>query len=146
MVKDIEILAPVGSMEALHAAVENGAKAVYLGGKVFNARQYASNFDNEELKEAVKYAHIRNVRIYITVNILLEDSELGEVIDYILHLYNIGVDALIVQDLGLIRIVRSLFPDFEIHGSTQMTINNYNLISLILSFLDYFPCFSFCFS
>ncbi|WP_352417805.1 U32 family peptidase [Proteiniborus sp.] len=121
----IEILAPVGSIDALYAAVENGADAVYLGGKLFNARQYASNFSDEDLKNAVEYAHLRNVKVYVTVNILLDDNELDEVIDYLVFLYNIDVDALIVQDLGLARIVRGLLPDFEIHGSTQMSINNY---------------------
>ncbi|MTI49507.1 MAG: U32 family peptidase [Firmicutes bacterium] len=122
---NIEILAPVGSIEALHAAVENGANAVYLGGKLFNARQYASNFDNKQLEEGVRYAHSKNVRVYVTVNILLSDNELKKVIDYILFLYNIDVDALIVQDVGLVRIIKELLPDFEIHSSTQMTINNY---------------------
>lgn len=125
MKHEIEILAPVGSMEALYAAVENGANAVYLGGKLFNARQYASNFDNEELIEAVRYAHIRGVKVFVTVNILLDDREQENVIDYLMFLYNIDVDAVIVQDLGLIRILKKVFPDFEVHGSTQMTVNNY---------------------
>lgn len=122
---NIEILAPVGSMDSLYAAVENGADAVYLGGKIFNARQYASNFSDEDLKSAVEYAHLRNVKVYVTVNILLDDNELNEVIGYLVFLYNIDVDALIVQDLGLVRIIRELLPDFEIHASTQMSINNY---------------------
>jgi len=125
MADKVEILAPVGSMEALYAAVENGADAVYLGGKLFNARQYASNFSDEDLIKAVEYAHLRGVKVYVTVNIILDDSELKEVIDYIVFLYNIDVDAIIVQDLGLARIIRQTLPDFEIHGSTQMTINNY---------------------
>lgn len=123
--KNIEILAPVGSVDSLYAAVENGANAVYLGGKLFNARHHASNFDDNELEKAVKYAHEKNVRVYVTVNILLDNSEIIEIIDYIIYLYNIDVDALIVQDLGLVRIIKKLLPDFEIHGSTQMTINNY---------------------
>lgn len=131
MKNNIEILSPVGSFESLKAAVENGANAVYLGGKVFNARQYASNFDNDELKEAVKYAHLNNVKVYVTINILLNDDELKETIDYILFLYNIDVDALIVQDLGLVRLIKELFPDFELHASTQMTINNYNGVNLL---------------
>lgn len=125
MINKVEILAPVGSIEALHAAVENGADAVYLGGKMFNARQYASNFSDEDLKNAIEYAHLRDVKVYVTLNILLDDNELKEVIDYLVFLYNIDVDALIVQDLGLVRIIRELLPDFEIHASTQMTINNY---------------------
>lgn len=125
MIDSIEILAPVGSIDSLYAAVENGADAVYLGGKLFNARQYASNFSDEELKNAVQYAHLRNVKVYVTVNILLDDNELDEVIDYLVFLYNIDVDALIVQDLGLVRVIRELLPDFEVHASTQMSINNY---------------------
>lgn len=122
---EIEILAPVGSIDALYAAIENGANAVYLGGKLFNARQYASNFDNQQIKEAVEYAHTRDARVYVTVNILLDDNELKEAIDYIICLYNMDVDAVIVQDIGLVRIVKEILPDFEIHASTQMTINNY---------------------
>lgn len=121
---EVELLAPVGSMESLHAAVENGANAVYLGGKMFNARQYASNFDMDELEEAVKYAHLREVKVYITVNILLRNDELEKALDYIRHLYNIDVDGLIVQDLGLVYLIKSLFPNFPLHGSTQMTVNN----------------------
>ncbi|QIB27204.1 U32 family peptidase [Caloranaerobacter azorensis] len=120
----VELLAPVGSIESLYAAVENGADAVYLGGKMFNARQYASNFDREELKKAVEYAHIKDVKVYVTVNILLSDSEFKEALEYISFLYNIDVDAIIIQDLGLASLVKKLLPDFEIHGSTQMTIIN----------------------
>ena len=124
MKKHIELLAPVGSMDALYAAVQNGADAVYLGGKLFNARQYASNFDYDELKDAVSYAHLNNVRVYITVNILIDNNEMEDILDYIRYLYEINVDALIVQDLGLASLVRKVFPQFPIHGSTQMTINN----------------------
>ena len=124
MIKDIELLAPVGSMEALYAAVENGCNAVYLGGKLFSARQYANNFDLEELKIAVEYGHLRNVRVYVTVNILLDNGEMKEVLDYIKYLYEIDVDGIIVQDLGLIYLINKLLPDFEIHGSTQITVNN----------------------
>lgn len=122
----VELLAPVGSKEALIAAVQNGANAVYLGGKLFNARHSASNFDDNQLVEAISYAHLRNVKVYITVNILIDDSEMNEVIDYIKFLYDIDVDAIIVQDLGLASIIRKLLPDFELHASTQMTINNLN--------------------
>lgn len=120
----VELLAPVGSMEALYAAVQNGANAVYLGGKLFNARQYASNFDFDELKEAVDYAHLRGVKVYVTTNILIDNSEMEKVIDYIRFLYEIDVDGIIVQDLGLALLTREFFPGLEVHGSTQMTINN----------------------
>lgn len=124
MNKNIELLAPAGNMEALKSAVENGANAVYLGGKLFSARQYASNFNDKELEDAVKYAHIRGVRVYVALNILLSDDEIDEAIDYLVYLYSIDVDAVIVQDLAVIKILRELLPDFEMHGSTQMTINN----------------------
>lgn len=124
MNNNIELLAPVGSMESLHAAIQNGANAVYLGGKLFNARHYASNFDFDELKEAVKYAHLRNVKVYVTANILVDNSEMEEVLDYIKFLYEIDVDGIIVQDLGLAHLVREIFPPLDVHGSTQMTINN----------------------
>lgn len=119
-----ELLAPVGSMESLHAAIENGADAVYLGGTLFNARASATNFNNEELREAVNIAHLKGVKVYITCNILVDQSEMEEVLDYIKYLYEIDVDAIIVQDLGLLNLVRRLFPDLAVHASTQMTINN----------------------
>lgn len=124
MNNNIELLAPVGSMESLYAAIQNGANAVYLGGKLFNARQYASNFDFDELKEAVDYAHLRDVKVYITANILVDNSEMENVIDYIKFLYEIDVDGIIVQDLGLANLIREFFPNLDVHGSTQMTINN----------------------
>lgn len=124
MRKDIELLAPVGSMESLYAAVQNGANAVYLGGKLFSARAYASNFDSDELMEAVSYAHLRGVKVYVTANILVDDGEMKGVLDYIKYLYEIDVDAIIVQDLGLAKMIRDMFPKLDIHGSTQMTINN----------------------
>lgn len=120
----IELLAPVGSMESLHAAIENGTDAVYLGGKLFNARASASNFDSDELKEAVSIAHLKGVKVYVTCNILVDQSEMEEVLDYIKYLYEIDVDAVIVQDLGLLNLVRKLFPELQVHASTQMTINN----------------------
>ena len=120
----VELLSPVGNIEALYAAVQNGADAVYLGGKLFNARQYASNFGMEDLKTAVEYAHLRGVRVYVTVNILFSDKEIEEAVDYVKYLYEIDVDGLIVQDLGLSYLIKNVFPQFELHGSTQMTINN----------------------
>lgn len=124
MSNNIELLAPVGSMDSLYAAVQNGADAVYLGGKVFSARKYANNFDYDELKEAVKYSHLRGVKVYITVNTLIDNDEIDEILDYVKYLYNIDIDALIVQDFGFAYLVNKFFPDFAIHGSTQMTINN----------------------
>lgn len=122
--KNIELLAPVGSKESLYAAINNGANAVYLGGKLFNARQFASNFDFKELEEIVGLAHFNEVKVYVTVNILMGDEEIDQVLDYIRFLYNIDVDAIIVQDLGLAHLIRSIFPEMKIHGSTQMTVHN----------------------
>lgn len=131
--KKTELLAPVGSFEALVAAVQNGADAVYLGGKKFGARQYANNFDEDALKDAVEYCHIRDVKIYITVNTLVHNEEFNEFIEYIRFLYNIDVDAIIIQDLGVLKAVREKFPDFEIHASTQMTIHNLEGVKLLKS-------------
>lgn len=123
-VKKIELLAPAGSFEALKAAVENGADAVYLGGKLFNARASAANFDLDELKKAITYAHEREVKVYVTVNILVGDSEFSELTDYLYDIYSLGADAVIVQDLGVAHFIRSVLPEMEIHASTQMTQNN----------------------
>lgn len=122
--KYIELLAPAGSWEALEAAVNAGADAVYMGGKAFGARAYASNFDKEEMARAVYFAHMHRVRLYITVNTLVDDSELAELADYLLFLNNVGVDGIIVQDLGVIRLARQIVPELPLHASTQMTITN----------------------
>nr|WP_314278094.1 DUF3656 domain-containing protein [uncultured Peptostreptococcus sp.] len=126
MNKDLELLAPVGSMDSLRAAVQNGANAVYLGGKVFSARASANNFDYEELKEAVKYAHIRDCKVFVTVNTLIKQSEKEDFIEYIKYLYSISVDALILQDIGMARMIKHLLPDFELHASTQMAAHCLN--------------------
>ena len=120
----IELLAPAGSWEALEAAVNAGADAVYMGGKAFGARQYASNFDREEMAKAVYFAHMHRVRIYITVNTLVDDSEMQELASYLLFLNNVGVDGIIVQDLGVIRLAKQIVPDLPLHASTQMTVTN----------------------
>lgn len=126
-----ELLAPAGSWEALVAAVQNGADAVYLGGKMFNARQSASNFDNDELARAVEYAHVRGVKIYVTVNILLGNHELEEALRFLHFLHNAGVDAAILQDLGLARLAREVIPELSIHASTQMTVHNVQGVKLM---------------
>ena len=120
----VELLAPAGDQESLIAAIQNGADAIYLGGTLFNARAYAKNFDHEQLKWAVEYAHLRDVKIYVTVNTLYKDSEFHDLIDYIDYLYDIQVDALIVQDIGLFDIVKARYEDFEIHMSTQASLMN----------------------
>ncbi len=120
----IELLAPAGSMESLVAAVTKGADAIYLGGSKFSARAYASNFDNEQMEKAVDYCHEYGVTVYVTVNTLIKENEFQEAMDYIGFLYRIGVDALIIQDTGLVNKIREDYPDFEIHASTQLTIHN----------------------
>lgn len=124
MKNSIELLAPAGSYEAFIAAVQNGANAVYLGGNAFGARAYATNFSDEEIIRAVKYAHLRNVRVYITVNTLYDDLQFPELLEYLTFLYDNQVDALIIQDVGLVEMVKHYFPDFEIHMSTQTSIHN----------------------
>lgn len=126
--KKIELLAPAGSYEALVAAVQNGANAIYLGGNAFSARAFATNFSREELKKAVIYAHLRNVKIYVTVNTLYEDNQFENLKDYLLFLATIDVDALIIQDIGLMHFVKKYFPDFEIHMSTQTSIYNLSAV------------------
>ena len=119
-----ELLSPAGSMESLRAAVNAGCDAVYLGGKQFSARQYAGNFDLNELEEACDYCHLRGVKVYVTVNTLYKDAELAEFLRYIGALYEMGADALILQDVGAARLVQRHFPDFPLHASTQMTCNS----------------------
>ena len=120
-----ELLAPAGDMAALRAAVSAGANAVYLGYAEFSARAKAKNFDKEELMEAINYAHLRGVKIYVTFNILIADFEIKRAMDRVKMLYDIGVDALILQDLGIALEIRKNFPDFEVHASTQMAVNNF---------------------
>ena len=120
----IELLAPVGSKEALVAAVESGADAVYLGGRMFGARHYAPNFSDEELAEAVRFAHLRGVSVLVTVNTLVDDKELPVLVDYLRHLYEVGVDAIIVQDLAVAAIAKKIVPNLPLHASTQMTAHN----------------------
>ena len=120
----IELLAPAGSMEALRAAVQNGANAVYLGCGAFNARQSAKNFTPQTLAEAVKYCHIRGVEVHLTLNTLVSDRETGEVESLIRHAATVGVDAFIVQDLGVLQMCRRIAPSVAIHGSTQLTVHS----------------------
>ncbi|MBR5311126.1 MAG: U32 family peptidase [Oscillospiraceae bacterium] len=119
-----EILAPVGGKEQLIAAVRSGADAVYLGAKNFNARRNASNFDDFELSEVVKYCHARNVKVHVTLNTLVMDSELTELCEEIKNIASAGVDAVIVQDLAVAKLVKQICPELEMHASTQMTIHN----------------------
>ncbi|BAF60125.1 collagenase and related proteases [Pelotomaculum thermopropionicum SI] len=122
--KKPELLAPAGNWESLVAAVENGADAVYLGGRLFNARLSAGNFDNDEIVRAVEFAHVRGVKVYVTVNILLDDRELPGAAKFLHFLQQCGADAAIVQDLGLARLARQVIPELPLHASTQMTVHN----------------------
>ncbi len=119
-----EILSPAGSLDTLICAVNNGADAVYIGGQCFSARKNAVNFTNDEIVSGIKYAHLHESKVYVTVNTLIGDSEFNELYSFIAFLYEAGADALIIQDLGVMRLVRECFPDFPIHASTQMTIHN----------------------
>lgn len=118
-----ELLAPAGNFEALRAAVENGADAVYLGGKDFSARRYAENFTLEELEKAVDCAHLRGVKVYVTVNTLIKNAELLDAINFLKAVYEMGADAAIVQDLGLVSLIKENIP-IELHASTQMTVHS----------------------
>ena len=120
----IELLAPAGSIEALKAAVESGADAVYLSGQMFGARAYANNFDEQGLKEAIEFAHLRNVKIHVTVNTLVDNAEIPELVEYLRYLYEVGADAILVQDFGVAKIAHEIVPDLPMHASTQMTVNN----------------------
>ena len=120
----IELLAPAGSMDALRAAVQNGANAVYLGCGTFNARQSAKNFTPDTLTEAVKYCHVRGVQVHLTLNTLVSDREMDKLADLIRHAATINVDAFIVQDLGVLQLCRQIAPHIPIHGSTQMTVHS----------------------
>ena len=120
----IEILSPAGSYESLEAAVKAGADAVYIGGTRFGARAFADNLEEDMLLKAIDYAHLHNCKVYLTVNTLLKERELEELYSYLLPYYCHGLDAVIVQDIGVLAFIREQFPDLPIHASTQMTITN----------------------
>ena len=119
-----ELLAPVGSMEHLKVAINAGASSVYLSGKDYGARKFAQNFTLDEINEAVNTAHLHNVKVYVTVNTLIKQDELEDVINYLAKLYSIGVDAVLIQDLGLVELINRHLPNLKIHASTQMTCEN----------------------
>ncbi len=122
--RKVELLAPAGSMEALIAAVQNGCDAVYLGGTMFGARAFAANFDEDGMIQAIRYAHGYGVKVYVTMNTLLYETEMEAAIRYAQFLYEHGADALIIQDLGLFDVVHQCLPDMELHASTQMHLHN----------------------
>ena len=125
--KRVELLAPAGSFQSVVAAVNAGADAVYMGGRRFGARAYADSAQAEGedmVMEAIRYCHLFSVKLYMTVNILFKDDELKELFSYIKPYYEAGVDGLIMQDLGAVRVIRSMFPDLEVHASTQQTITS----------------------
>ena len=123
-----ELLAPAGSLEILTIAVNAGADAVYIAGQKYGARAYAKNFSLEEIEKSVKYAHLNGTKVHVTVNTLVNNFEIIDVLKYLFKLYQIGVDAVIVQDFGLIWLLKTFIPDLEVHASTQMGLNNYSSI------------------
>lgn len=118
------LLAPAGSPDALKAACAAGADAVYLGGRQFGARQFAANFSDDELEDAIRYAHLRGIQVFVTVNTLITESEIPHVLKYLVFLYRIGVDAVLVQDIGLLSLAHRLIPGLHLHASTQMGVHN----------------------
>lgn len=121
-----ELLSPAGSMESLKAGIQNGADAIYLGGSSFGARAAATNFDNDELIEAVKYAKLRDVNIFVTVNTSIKETEIEDLISYTDFLYKIGVDAIILSDIGIAEVLRKRYPNMELHASTQISAHSLN--------------------
>src|SRR5687767_11363671 len=120
----VELLAPAGSFESLVAAVENGADAVYLAGQHFGARKFARNFTDEELRAGIDYAHVRGVKVFVVVNTLVFNEEFKDVVPFLALVREAGADAIIVQDLGVMRVLRELYPDLPLHISTQATVHN----------------------
>ena len=119
-----ELLAPAGSLEAVRAAVANGADAVYCGASRFNARDDGAQLSLDDLEQACLLAHERGIRIYLTLNVLIKPHELTEALLYLGQCIDRGIDAAIVQDVGLIRLIAKAYPGFEVHGSTQMTVHD----------------------
>ena len=129
--KKPELLAPAGNMECLKAAILAGCDAVYLGGNMFGARSFANNFDYDELKEAVNYAHTYGVKVYVTTNTFIYENEVERFTEYVAYLNSIHVDAIIMQDIGMMDKMRKEFPNMEIHASTQMHIHNEEGVKLV---------------
>lgn len=127
----MELLSPVGNMDMLHAAIQGGCDAVYIGMKDFGARKYATNFTKEEIKEATLICHLYGVRIYITLNTVIKDNEVSSFLDLVDYLYHIGVDAFIMQDFGMICMVLEMYPDMEVHASTQFNNSSLRTIQLL---------------
>lgn len=132
--KDFELLAPAGNLEIFKGVIESGADAVYVGGSMFGARAYANNFTEEELLEAIDFAHLRGVKVYLTVNTLIKNSEFSKLYDYLLPYYKRGLDAVIVQDLGVVKAIHEYFPSMEIHTSTQMTVTGADGVRFLSQF------------
>lgn len=132
--KDFELLAPAGNLEIFKGVIESGADAVYVGGSMFGARAYANNFTEEELLEAIDFAHLRGVKVYLTVNTLIKNSEFSKLYDYLLVYYKRGIDAVIVQDIGVVKAIHEYFPSMEIHTSTQMTVTGADGVRFLSQF------------
>lgn len=132
--KDFELLAPAGNLEIFKGVIESGADAVYVGGSMFGARAYANNFTEDELLEAIDFAHLRGVKVYLTVNTLIKNSEFSKLYDYLLPYYKRGLDAVIVQDIGVVKAIHEYFPSLEIHTSTQMTVTGADGVRFLSQF------------
>lgn len=137
MNSSVELLAPAGTFDSFIVAVQNGADAVYIGGSRFGARAFAGNFTDSEIIKAIEYAHLRDIKVYITVNTLINDDDFEDCLEFISFLYHNDADAVILQDIGLADLIHNIFPDLEIHASTQMTIAN-------LEDAKYYSSLGFC--
>ena len=123
--RKVELLSPAGNMECLKAAIEAGCDAVYIGGKLFSARGFAGNFTDDEIIEAIKYAHLYGVKVYVTINTIIYQREVNTFLNYVRFLHQNNVDAVIIEDIGMFCLLKNKFPNLTIHASTQMNIHNY---------------------
>ena len=130
----MELLAPAGSFESVIAAVQSGANAIYIGGKEFSARRSAENFTREDIKEVVRYCHLRGVDVHVAANILIKPDVVDDFIDYLGFLNEADVDAVIIQDIGMAKVVRKIYPDLALHASTQMTVASLSAVKYLEKF------------
>ncbi|MEK6900465.1 MAG: peptidase U32 family protein, partial [Nanoarchaeota archaeon] len=134
----LQLLSPVGDFDCLVAAVSNGADAVYLGPKLFNARRLAGNFNNEELKKAIQYAHLHGVRVFVTLNTLIKNNEITPFLNQVSIVEQLGADAIILQDLSFAPLLKKHFPHLALHASTQSTIMNSAAVNFWKPYIDVF--------
>lgn len=120
----VELLSPAGEINSFKSAIENGANAIYMGTSIHNARIMANNFSIEEYIDCIKYAHMHSVKVYLTLNTLIYDNEIESAMELLIKLYSHGLDAVILQDIGMLNVIRNVLPEIEIHASTQMSVHN----------------------